>query len=245
MATREIHPSLEHEDQDGAEKEEKLSSIVAKRLKERSILHLLTPQEKTTPVLVHNTAKIDEKAKFGARSGPIGRNSTIQEGAIIRGSIRTNVTVEEEAIVGRLSRIGTWVADSEVQVGKIIIGREATIDNDCLIFSPAKDSISEIGQGAYLHSGVQIGEAPPKKDPGKKFKPVVIGARAIIASDTVVLPGVFIGEDAHIGAGYTIDRDVVIPSGFILPGAHPSLLEEGPKLATQAYIEQFAHASES
>lgn len=219
---------------------DKTDSVVAHRLGERAIRVLPTRQkDRPTPVMVHHSATIAEGALFGIEAGPIGRNSEIKDGALIRGSIRSNVTVEERAVVGRLSKIGTWVKDSTVEVGSIIIGAESIVDNNCLIFSPTQGSVTVVGPNVQLGSGVRIGDIPPKNNPGKPSKPISIGARSVLAHNTIVQSGASIGEDVHIHEGYTVGSDVIIPAGLTLPEPDSSLLSEGRRLITNSFIQQF------
>lgn len=237
MATTEASLAITYE---GEKPKEKTDSVVARRLGERAIQLLPTMQKnKPTPVMVHISATIAENALFAVEAGPIGRNSKIKDGALIQGSVRDNVTVEERVVVGRLSRIGTWIKDNTIEVGEIIIGTGSVIDNNCLIFSPGEGSITTIGPDVQLGSGVRIGAAPPKKDPGKTSKPITIGARTVLAHDTIVLPGASIGEDVHIHEGYEVGSDAIIPAGLTLPEPDPSLLSEGPQLITNRFIQQF------
>jgi maltose O-acetyltransferase len=61
---------------------------------------------------------------------------------------------------------------------------------------------------------VQLLTADHPRDPAlrrqgyESGKPVVIGANAWIGSGAIVLPGVRVGDDAIVGAGSVVTRDV-------------------------------------
>jgi maltose O-acetyltransferase len=60
-------------------------------------------------------------------------------------------------------------------------------------------------------------DATPKLRTGwSTIAPVRIGARVFVGANTTVLPGVAIGDDAIVGAGSVIRRDV--PPGTIVAG---------------------------
>ena len=72
----------------------------------------------------------------------------------------------------------------------------------------------EIGDGAQIGPGVQIYTADHPRDPAlrraglESGKPVRIGANVWIGGGAIILPGVTIGDDAIVGAGAVVTRDV-------------------------------------
>ncbi|MFO1134434.1 MAG: sugar O-acetyltransferase [Rhodoblastus sp.] len=72
----------------------------------------------------------------------------------------------------------------------------------------------EIGAGTQIGPAVQIYAADHPRDPeqrraGLEFgRPVKIGANVWIGGGAVILPGVTVGDDAIIGAGSVVTRDV-------------------------------------
>lgn len=79
-----------------------------------------------------------------------------------------------------------------------------------------------IGTGTQVGPGVQILTADHPRDPaqrraGVEFgRPIRIGANVWIGGGALILPGVSIGDDAIIGAGAVVTRDV--PSGATAAG---------------------------
>lgn len=135
----------------------------------------------------------------------IGQDSIVRSGTIIYGdtfigdSFQTghNVTIREKAIIGNHVSIGTL----------------SDIQGDC-----------EIGNYTRLHSNVHISQKSVIKEyvwifpyvvltndptpPSESCLGVTIEKFAVIATKAVLLPGVKIGEDALIGAGSIVSKDV-------------------------------------
>lgn len=135
----------------------------------------------------------------------IGRNSIIRSETIIYGdncigdNFQTGhrVTIRENSNIGNHVRIGTL---SDIQ------------------------GYCEIGNYVNLHSNVHIGQKSVIKDyvwifpyvvltndpnpPSETMLGVTIEDFAIVATGTVVLPGIHIGRDALIGAGSVVTKDV-------------------------------------
>lgn len=93
----------------------------------------------------------------------------------------------------------------------IRLGDGVFLNFNCVLL----DSILiEIGAGTQIGPGVQIYGADHPRDPaqrraGLEFgQPVKIGANVWIGGGAIVLPGVTIGDDAIIGAGSVVTRDV-------------------------------------
>ncbi|MFT4095609.1 MAG: sugar O-acetyltransferase [Rhodoblastus sp.] len=80
----------------------------------------------------------------------------------------------------------------------------------------------DIGAGAQIGPGVQIYGADHPRDPeqrraGLEFgQPVRVGANVWIGGGAILTPGVTIGDDAIIGAGSVVTRDV--PAGATFAG---------------------------
>ncbi|MGN8000960.1 sugar O-acetyltransferase [Sphingomonas sp. 22176] len=79
-----------------------------------------------------------------------------------------------------------------------------------------------IGAGALIGPGVQILTADHPRDPATRGqmlecgRPVTIGRNVWIGGGALVLPGVAIGDDAIVGAGSVVTRDV--PAGITVAG---------------------------
>jgi maltose O-acetyltransferase len=79
-----------------------------------------------------------------------------------------------------------------------------------------------IGDGTQIGPAVQIYTADHPRDAetrrsGLEFgRPVVIGKNVWIGGGAIILPGVTVGDDALIGAGSVVTRDV--PAGATVVG---------------------------
>lgn len=79
-----------------------------------------------------------------------------------------------------------------------------------------------IGAGTQIGPGVQILTADHPRDPATRGqmlefgRPITIGRNIWIGGGALVLPGVTIGDDAIIGAGSVVTRDV--PAGSTVAG---------------------------
>src|SRR3954454_19090840 len=96
----------------------------------------------------------------------------------------------------------------------IRLGANAFLNYNSVILDVVEVSI---GEGAQIGPAVQIYAADHPRDPaqrraGLEFgRPVRIGKFAWIGGGAIVLPGVSIGDDAVVGAGSVVTRDV--PAG--------------------------------
>jgi maltose O-acetyltransferase len=96
----------------------------------------------------------------------------------------------------------------------IAIGEGVFLNFNCVILDVVEVSI---GDRTQIGPGVQILAADHPRDPetratGLEFgRPVRIGRNCWIGGGAIILPGVTIGDDALIGAGSVVTRDV--PAG--------------------------------
>ena len=96
----------------------------------------------------------------------------------------------------------------------ISIGEGVFLNFNCVILDVVEVSI---GDRTQIGPGVQILAADHPRDPetratGLEFgRPVRIGRNCWIGGGAIILPGVTIGDDALIGAGSVVTRDV--PAG--------------------------------
>ncbi|MFL9827756.1 sugar O-acetyltransferase [Rhodoplanes sp. SY1] len=101
----------------------------------------------------------------------------------------------------------------------IALGRDVFLNYNCVILDVVAVTI---GDGTQIGPAVQIYAADHPRDPqtrraGLEFgRPVVIGRNVWIGGAAVILPGVTIGDDAVIGAGSIVTRDV--PEGATVAG---------------------------
>ena len=145
-------------------------------------------------------------AAFGARS-------TILPPATVTCPHR--IAVGEDVVI--LSR--AWLSVVEEHAGRrytpsLVIGDRARLGQDLVV---ACIGSVEIGPDVLTADRVFIGDTSHDyRDPRRPIveqqmvdpRPVRIGRGAFLGINTVVLPGVTIGENAYVGAGAVVTRDV-------------------------------------
>jgi maltose O-acetyltransferase len=93
----------------------------------------------------------------------------------------------------------------------ISLGADVFLNFNCVILDVAAVSI---GAGTQIGPAVQIYTADHPRDPevrrsGAEFgRPISIGRNVWIGGGAIILPGVTVGDDATIGAGSVVTRDV-------------------------------------
>ena len=101
----------------------------------------------------------------------------------------------------------------------IRLGAGAFLNFNCVILDIVEVTI---GDDAQIGPGVQILAADHPRDPALRAqllefgRPVTIGSNVWIGSGAIILPGVSIGDDAVVGAGSVVTRDV--PPGATVVG---------------------------
>jgi maltose O-acetyltransferase len=124
-------------------------------------------------------------------------------------------------------------------VNKVKIGKDSSISLHCRLRMPNKIRIGDnvaINQGVYLdgRGGLTIGNnvnigrnvsiytaSHDYNSPGFDYieKSVLIGSKAWIASNALILPGVKIGEGAVVAAGAVVTKDV---EAYNVVGGNPA-----------------------
>ena len=99
------------------------------------------------------------------------------------------------------------------------VGDNLFVNYDCVFLDCAP---IEIGDDVQIGPAVQLYTATHPLDPGERragiegARPIRIGSNVWIGGGAIVLPGVTIGDDAVIGAGSVVTRDV--PAGMVVVG---------------------------
>lgn len=99
------------------------------------------------------------------------------------------------------------------------IGRGAFMNFGCIVLDVVE---VEIGDMTQIGPGVQILTADHPRDPalraqGLEFgRPIKIGKNVWIGGGALIMPGVTIGDDALVGAGAVVTKDV--PPGTTVAG---------------------------
>ena len=135
----------------------------------------------------------------------IGRNAVIRSGCVIYAgcefgenfSTGHSAVIRENTKVGHDSRIGT---QSDIQ-GECVIGNYVRIHSNVIT-----------SQGVRIHDFVWVlphcvlADCP--HPPSEELFPATIKAFAVIAANSVILPGVTVGADALVGAASVVSHDV-------------------------------------
>ncbi|HEY9538685.1 MAG TPA: sugar O-acetyltransferase [Kiloniellaceae bacterium] len=107
------------------------------------------------------------------------------------------------------------------------LGDGVYINTGCVILDCAR---VEIGAKTLLGPAVQIYTAIHPLDPVERAafvesaKPVTLGRNVWIGGAAVILPGVSIGDNAVIGAGSVVTKDV--PAGCVVAGNPAKMIRE-------------------
>jgi len=110
----------------------------------------------------------------------------------------------------------------------ISLGARVFLNFNCVILDVVSVSI---GDGTQIGPAVQIYAADHPRDPavrrsGLEFgRPVRIGCNVWIGGGAIILPGLTIGDEALIGAGSVVTRDV--PAGTTVAGNPARLRAQG------------------
>jgi len=110
----------------------------------------------------------------------------------------------------------------------IHLGSRVFLNYNCVILDTARVTI---GDDTRIGPAVQIYAADHPRDPAVRRsglecgRPVTIGANVWIGGGAIILPGVAIGDDAIVGAGSVVTRDV--PSGATVAGNPARLVGHG------------------
>ena len=113
----------------------------------------------------------------------------------------------------------------------IRLGPNVFLNYNCVILDVVEVSI---GEGAQIGPAVQIYAADHPRDPAQRRegwefgRPVRIGRYAWIGGGAIILPGISIGDDAVIGAGSIVTRDV--PAGATVVGNPARIVSPGANL---------------
>ena len=142
---------------------------------------------------------------------------------------------ERAAILGQL--LGSVGEGAEVRSPffcdygyNIFLGDRVFLNFNCVLLDIMPITI---GEGTQIGPAVQIYAADHPRDPEARRKnlengkPVTIGKNVWIGGGAILLPGVTVGDDAVIGAGSVVTRDV--PAGAIVAGNPARVLKTANK----------------
>ena len=102
---------------------------------------------------------------------------------------------------------------------KVKMGNDVYIAHDVFLDNIADGALITIGDGSTITRGVSIlvHDASSNRRIGMTYvAPVNIGKRVFVGYNSVILPGVSVGDDAVIGAGSVVTKDVA--AGTVVAG---------------------------
>lgn len=154
-------------------------------------------------VIIEGEVKLGNRVKIGA--GAILKNCDIADDVEIRPySVIEGATIGNRALIGPFSRIrpNTELAD-ETHVGNFVEVKNAVVAKGSKMNHLAYIGDSEIGQDCNIGAGV----ITCNYDGANKFK-TIIGNNVFVGSDSQLVAPIAIADNATIGAGATVTKDV-------------------------------------
>lgn len=130
--------------------------------------------------------------------------------ALIRGSARMDVFPYKKFSLGKNSTIESFCVVNN-GAGDVVIGDDARVGIGTVIIGPVKmGNGSGTGQHVFIsgfNHGYKDGNKNSKHQP-LDLRPVVIEDEAHIGANSVVLPGITIGQRSQIGAGSVVTKNI-------------------------------------
>lgn len=152
----------------------------------------------------------------------IARGVCIDEGVHLAGDVKIwyNSVIRSDVSIGQGSVIGHLVVIER----DTIIGRNTTIQSQCHI-----TAFAEIGDNVFFGPGVVMTNEKNIANNQRcspKIEKTIIGNGVRIGAASVLLPGINIGENAFIGAGSLVAKDV--PPGQLWMGRPAKYVRDIP-----------------
>ena len=177
-------------------------------------------------VRIHDAAVLGKPVSLGPRSRASREEPpplVVGDGAVVGAAavLVAGAAIGPEAVVGDQAHVrersalgrGSLVGRGSSVENDAVIGAEVRIQTGCYItaFCVIEDEVF-VGPGVQTLNDVTAGRRP--RDEPLRGPQLRRGCR--IGGGAVLLPGVEIGEDAFVGAGAVVTRDV--PSGALVVG---------------------------
>ena len=147
--------------------------------------------------------------------------------------------MSEHGIVDKLGRPeieeGAWVAPGAVLVGRITVGRGASVWYGCVLRSDMEGAAIDIGEDSNLQDGtvVHVDENLPcligahvTVGHGAILHACVIEDGAMVAMGATVLSGARVGRGSVVAAGAVVPEGMDIPPGVIAAGVPAKIRRE-------------------
>jgi acetyltransferase-like isoleucine patch superfamily enzyme len=168
-------------------------------------------------------------ARGGASPGPatIGPGSTIGAGAVllVGASIGGDCVIADHAHVRERTAIGD----------ECVVGRGASVDNDVRMGARVRmqtgsyvTAWSVVEDDVFIAPGVMLTNDPTagRRACGEELRGAVLRRGCRLGAGAVLLPGVEVGEEAFVGAGSVVTRDV--PPRAVVLGVPARVVGEVP-----------------
>lgn len=131
-------------------------------------------------------------------------------------------------LLGRLGANATIKPRFACDYGyNIVVGRNLFMNYNCVLLDCAPIVIGDdvqFGPAVQIYTAHHPLDAAARRDGLESASPVSIGDNVWVGGAAVICPGVEIGDDAVIGAGSVVTRDV--PAGAVVAGNPARLLRE-------------------
>ena len=146
----------------------------------------------------------------------LGDRVTLRPYCVLDGS-----RVEADAVLGPFARLrrGT-VVEREAEIGNFIELKQATIGRGVKAHHVGYIGDATVGEGANIGAGT----VTCNYDGARKHQ-TRIGARAFVGTNSSLVAPLTIGDDAYVGAGSVITKDV--PPGALAVERGPQVVKEG------------------
>jgi bifunctional UDP-N-acetylglucosamine pyrophosphorylase/glucosamine-1-phosphate N-acetyltransferase len=146
----------------------------------------------------------------------LGDRVTLQPYCVLDGS-----RVEADAVLGPFARLrrGT-VVERDAEIGNFIELKQATIGRGVKAHHVGYIGDATVGEGANIGAGTVTCNYD-----GTRKHQTRIGARAFVGTNSSLVAPLTIGDDAYVGAGSVITKDV--PPGALAVERGPQVLKEG------------------
>jgi bifunctional UDP-N-acetylglucosamine pyrophosphorylase/glucosamine-1-phosphate N-acetyltransferase len=202
---------------------------------------------------------IEDPERFDCDEGvEVGHDTVIEPSVRLRGRTR----IGSGCVIGQGSVLTDTVVADGVTVKPYCVFEDATVESAAIVgpFTRLRPG-TEVGEGAHLGNFVELKKTRLGKGAkanhltylgdatigagvnvgcgtitcnydGAKKHPTVIGDRAFIGSDAILVAPITIGEGSYVGAGSTVTRDV--PPGALAVGRARQVNKEGWAAAREA-----------
>ena len=210
--------------------------------------HVVLPEDAVVGgnVVVHAGTRLGAGVRLGdgcvvGKPPSLGTRSTAPREAPGPATLGDGVTVGAGAVVvaGAKVAAGCVIADQahlreRAEIGaESVVGRGASVENDVSIGARVKlqtgayvTAWSRVEDDVFLAPGVILTNDPTagRRGAGQELRGALLRRACRIGGGAVLLPGVEVGEEAFVGAGAVVTRDV--PARAVVMGVPARVIRE-------------------